>query len=190
VQALRTEHQSLIELIASGRLKFLDECGVHIAMTRLYGRALRGQRVVDKVPDCRGENLSILAAIGLEGCAAALAVDGAVDGIVFDLFVMDLLVPTLKPGDIVVWDNLNGHKSVAAREAIEAAGAEVLFLPPYSPDLNPIEKMWSKVKAILRAEGARTREALHTALRKALACVTAKDIRAWFAHCGYDVRWA
>jgi transposase len=187
---LRAEHQDIIEVIVSRRLKFVDECGVHIAMTRLYGRAPRGERVVDRVPDCRGENLSMLAAIDLEGCSAALAVDGAVDGIVFDLFVNTVLVPTLKPGDIVVWDNLNVHKSAVAREAIEAAGAEVLFLPPYSPDLNPIEKMWSKVKAILRAEGARTREALHSALRKALTAVTSNDARAWFAHCGYDVRCA
>ena len=187
---MRAEYQQIIELLVSGRYKFVDECGVHIAMTRLYGRAPRGERVVDAVPDCRGENLSILASIDLLGRTAALAVDGAVDGIIFDLFVCDVLAPTLKPGDVVVWDNLNVHKSAVAREAIEAAGAEVLFLPPYSPDLNPIEKMWSKVKAILRAAGARTREALHTALTDALAAVTAKDARAWFAHCGYDVRCA
>jgi transposase len=159
-------------------------------MTRLYGRAPRGHRVVDAVPDCRGENLSVIASIDLLGRTAALAVDGAIDASAFDAFVVEVLVPTLRPGDIVVWDNLNVHKSVVAREAIEAAGAEVLFLPPYSPDLNPIEKMWSKVKAIVRSAGARTRETLHEALTKAFARVTAKDARAWFAHCGYDVRHA
>ena len=187
---MRAEHREIIELIVSGRLKFIDECGMHIAMTRLYGRAPRGQRVVDTVPDCRGENLSVLASIDLLGRTTALAIDGAVDAIAFDLFVCDVLVPTLKPGDIVVWDNLNVHKSEGAREAIEAVGAEVLFLPPYSPDLNPIEKMWSKVKAIVRSASARTREALHEALTQAFAAVTAKDARAWFAHCGYDVRGA
>lgn len=185
---MRAEHRSLIELIVSGRLKFVDEMGVHIAMTRLYGRAPRGHRVVDSVPDCRGENLSVIASVDLAGRTAALAVDGAVDGLIFERFVDDVLVPTLKPGDVVVWDNLNVHKSAEARAAIEAAGAEVLFLPPYSPDMNPIEKMWSKIKALLRAAGARTREALHEALTKAFAAVTAKDARAWFLHCGYDVR--
>lgn len=177
-------------MVASGRFKFIDECGIHIAMTRLYGRAPRGQRVVDSVPDCRGENLSVIASIDLCGNTAALAVDGAVDTIAFDAFVAEVLVPTLHAGDVVVWDNLNVHKSVGAREAIEAAGAEVLFLPPYSPDLNPIEKMWSKVKSAVRSAGARTREALHGALTDAFAAVTANDARAWFAHCGYDVRHA
>jgi transposase len=174
-------------VIASGRIKFIDEMGIHISMTRLYGRAPRGERVVDSVPDCRGENLSVLASIDLAGQTTALAVDGAVDGIIFDLYVCQILAPTLKSGDIVMWDNLSVHKSARAREAIEARGAEVLDLPPYSPDLNPIEKMWSKVKAILRSAKARTREALHSALTDALAAVTAKDARAWFAHCGYDV---
>jgi transposase len=187
---LRAEHREIIELVASGRLKFVDECGVHIAMTRLYGRAPRGARVVDTVPDCRGENISVLASIDLSGQSVAIALDGAVDTDIFDLFVCDVLAPTLKAGDVVVWDNLNVHKSVAAREAIEAAGAEVLFLPPYSPDLNPIEKMWSKVKSLLRKAGARTRETLYSALTDALAAVTAKDASAWFAHCGYDVRHA
>lgn len=174
-------------MIASGRIKFIDEMGIHISMTRLYGRAPRGERVVDAVPDCRGENLSVLASIDLQGQTTALAVDGAVDGIIFDLYVCEILAPTLTPGDIVMWDNLSVHKSATARQAIEARGAEVLDLPPYSPDLNPIEKMWSKVKAILRSAKARTREALHLALTEALAAVTAKDARAWFAHCGYNV---
>jgi len=187
---LRDEHQEIIALLSSGRFKFIDECGINIAMTRLYGRAPRGQRVVDSVPDCRGENLSVIASIDLSGRTAALAVDGAVDALAFDAFVVEVLAPTLEAGDVVVWDNLNVHKSGVAREAIEAAGAEVLFLPPYSPDLNPIEKMWSKVKALVRSAGARTREALHEALTNAFARVTAKDARAWFAHCGYDVRRA
>lgn len=164
--------------------------GIHVAMTRAYGRAARGQRVVATVPDCRGENLSVLGSIDLAGHTTVLAVDGAVDREVFDLYVCECLAPTLKAGDIVVWDNLSVHKSATAIAAIEARGAEVLPQPPYSPDLNPIEKMWSKLKALIRAAGARTREALHQALADALAAVTAKDARAWFAHCGYDVRCA
>lgn len=187
---MRAEHRAIVELILTGRLKFVDEMGIHIAMTRGYGRAPRGQRVIDAVPDCRGENLSVLGSIDLAGHTTALAVDGAVDREVFDLYVCEILAPTLKPGDIVVWDNLSVHKSATAIAAIEARGAEVLCQPPYSPDLNPIEKMWSKLKALIRAAGARTREALHQALMDALAAVTAKDARAWFAHCGYDVRCA
>jgi transposase len=177
-------------LILSGRLTFVDEMGIHISMTRAYGRAPRGQRVVDAVPDCRGQNLSVLGSIDLRGRTTALAVDGAVDGEIFDLYVRDILAPTLGPGDIVVWDNLSVHKSAGARQAVEARGAEVLYLAPYSPDLNPIEKMWSKLKTILRAARARTREHLHRALADALATVTPKDAKAWFAHCGYDVRCA
>jgi len=187
---LRADYRWIVEVILTGRLKFVDEMGVHIAMTRLYGRAPRGERVVDTVPDCRGENLSVLGSIDLAGNTTALAVDGAVDREIFDLYVGEILAPVLKPGDIVVWDNLSVHKSAVAREAIEARGAEVLDLAPYSPDLNPIEKMWSKIKALVRSAKARTREDLHQALTKAFAAVTAKDANAWFAHCGYDVRCA
>jgi transposase len=187
---LRADYRWIVELILTGRLKFVDEMGVNISMTRLYGRAPRGQRVVDTVPDCRGENLSVLGSIDLAGLTTALAVDGAVDREIFDWYVCEILAPTLRPGDVVVWDNLSVHKSAVAREAIEARGAEVLDLAPYSPDLNPIEKMWSKIKAIVRSAKARTREDLHQALTKAFAAVTAKDAKAWFAHCGYDVRCA
>jgi len=184
---LRADYRWIVELILTGRLKFVDEMGVNIAMTRLYGRAPRGERVVDAVPDCRGENLSVLGSIDLAGHTTALGVDGAVDREIFDLYVCEILAPTLVPGDIVVWDNLSVHKSATAREAVEARGAEVLDL---APDLNPIEQMWSKIKAIVRSAKARTREDLHGALTKAFAAVTAKDARAWFAHCGYDVRCA
>jgi transposase len=185
---LRAEYAWIIELIESDRIKFVDEMGIHIARTRRYGRAPRGERVIDTVPDCRGQNLSVLASIGLDGSTTALAVDGAVDGLVFDLYVSEILAPTLKPGDVVLWDNLSVHKSAVAREAIEARGAEAMPIPPYSPDLNPIEKMFSKLKERLRAAGARTREALHDALSDALAAVTPHDARAWFNSCGYEVR--
>ena len=185
---MRADYRWIVEVILTGRLKFVDETGIHIAMTRLYGRAPRGERVVDTTPDCRGENLSVIGSIDVNGRATALAVDGAVDREVFDLYVEEILAPTLEPGDVVVWDNLNVHKSATAIAAVEARGAEVLCQPPYSPDLNPIEKMWSKIKALLRSAGARTREALHQALTAALAAVTPNDARGWFAHCGYDVR--
>jgi transposase len=187
---LRADYRWIVEVILTGRLKFVDECGVHVAMTRVYGRAPRGERVVDTVPDCRGENLSVLGSIDLAGNTTALAVDGAVDREVFDWYVCEILAPTLKAGDVVVWDNLSVHKSARARAAIEARGADVLDLAPYSPDLNPIEQMWSKIKALVRSAKARTRDELHRALTDAFAAVTAKDARGWFAHCGYDVRCA
>ena len=129
----------------------------------------------------------MLAAIGVDGLQAPMTVNGAVDGAVFLAYVRYVLSPTLSEGDIVVMDNLKAHKVAGVREAIEARGARLEYLPPYSPDMNPIEKCWSKVKTFLRKAKARTREALEAALREALLQVTASDARAWFAHCGYPV---
>ena len=167
------------------RLRFLDEAGVNIAMTRLYGRAPRGERVVDAVPQNWGENVSMIGVISSRGVEAAMSVEQAVDGDVFEVFVRQVLAPSLSNGDVVVWDNLNVHKNSAAREAIEAAGARIEPLPPYSPDLNPIEKMWSKLKGILRSKAARTVEALEVAIRDAFTAVTATDAEGWFTSCGY-----
>ena len=174
------------DFIAS-RLKSLDEAGSNLALTRLYGRAAPGERVAEGVPQNYGENLTMLAAIGLDGLQAPMTVNGAVDGAVFLTYVRGVLAPTLSAGDIVVMDNLKAHKVAGVREAIEARGARVEYLPPYSPDLNPIEKCWSKVKTYLRKAKARTREALEAALKEALLLVTVSDVRAWFTHCGYPV---
>ena len=164
---------------------FIDEMGSTLSFTRRYGRAAPGQRVVDEVPGERGKNVSTIGAIALDGVRTGLSVTGAIDGETMLFFVEELLVPTLKRGEIVVLDNGSIHKQEEIEEAIEAVGAWVLFLPPYSPDLNPIENCWSKVKAILRALKPRTLEALQTALVEAFAAITAQDIRGWFGHSGY-----
>lgn len=169
------------------RFKFVDESGVNLALTRLFGRAPRGERVVDAVPKNYGENLTMLGALSASGVEALMTVNGATDGEVFLAFVREVLAPTLEPGDVVVWDNLGAHRSAAVRAVVEARGARLLFLPPYSPDMNPIERCWSKMKTFLRAAKARTREALETAIKQALATVTESDARAWFAHCGYEL---
>ncbi|MFN2456387.1 MAG: IS630 family transposase [Pyrinomonadaceae bacterium] len=169
------------------RLKFLDESGSNLALTRLFGRAAPGQRVAEGVPQNYGENVTMLAAIGMGGVSAPMTVNGAVDGEVFLAYVREMLVPTLREGDIVVMDNLSAHRVAGVAEAIEAKGARVEYLPPYSPDFNPIEQCWSKIKTALRAAKARTREALEAALKEALLTITEADVRAWFAHCGYPV---
>ena len=167
------------------RFKFVDESGVNLALTRLFGRAPRGERVVDAVPQNYGENVTMLGALSLQGVEALMTVNGATDSDIFLAFVCEVLAPTLEPGDVVIWDNLGAHRSQAVREAVEARGAQLIFLPPYSPDMNPIERCWSKIKTYLRAAKARTREALEAAIKQALATVTASDAFAWFAHCGY-----
>ena len=132
-------------------------------MTRRYGRAPRGQRVIDAVPENWGENVTTIGALGLEGVRAAMSFEGALDGEAYEVFITQMLVPHLREGDVVFLDNLNVHKHAEANNAIRAAKATVEFLPPYSPDLNPIEQLWSKLKALVRGAKARTREALEQA---------------------------
>lgn len=184
---MREGWRELAADLLAERLKFLDEAGSNLALTRLYGRAAPGERIAEGVPQNYGENVTMLAAIGVNGLAAPMTVNGAVDGAVFLTYVREVLSPTLCEGDIVVMDNLKAHKVAGVAEAIEAAGARLEYLPPYSPDLNPIEKCWSKVKTYLRKAKARTREALEAALKEALLTITAADARAWFTHCGYPV---
>jgi transposase len=170
-------------------LKFVDEAGVHLGFTRLYGRAAPGQRVVDAVPQQPGGPAwTLLGALGWRGLSAPWLLQGPVDGTAFEVYVRRVLGPTLRPGDIVVLDNLSAHKVTGVARAIAARGARLHFLPPYSPDLNPIEQCWSKVKAGLRAAKARTFEALLEALKTALQAVTRADAMAWFQHCGYCVQ--
>jgi transposase len=171
--------------IDSARLIFVDETGSNLAMTRRYGRAKRGQRVVGQIPRNPGPNVTLLAALDQEGLLGELTVTGAVNGDVFEAYVTRILVPQLRPGDLVLCDNLSAHKRKRARIWIEAAGAELVFLPPYSPDFNPIELAFSKVKTHLRRAGARTRAELDTALSAALRTITSQDAQGWFAHCGY-----
>lgn len=154
-------------------------------MARLYGRAPCGQRLVDKVPHRRGKNVTMLGALSLEGLVAVMTVELATNGDVFKAYLGQVLVPALRPGQVVVMDNLPAHKVTGVRELIESAGGRLLYLPPYSPEYNPIEQCWSKLKALLRKAAARTSEALDAAITEAIGAVTSVDARGWFGHCGY-----
>jgi transposase len=173
--------------VAHRRFLFIDESSAKTNMTRLYGRAPRGIRVYDSIPNGRWETTTMIAAVGRNGPQAPWVLEGALDGDAFLVYVEKVLVPTLEPTDIVVMDNLSVHKNPAARAAILQAGAAIWDLPPYSPDLNPIEKMWSKVKACLRKAKARDPETLCQAVGNALAQVTLEDTQNWFASCGYNL---
>jgi transposase len=166
---------------------FLDAMGTNLGFTRLYGRAAPGTRVLDQVPGDRGGNVSTIGAIALAGIRTGLSVPGAIDGETMLFFVEELLAPTLKRGDVVVMDNNPIHKLDEIEDAIEAVGAWVLFLPTSSPDLNPIENCWSKVKARLRSLKPRTLPDLLDALVTAFSSITVQNILGWFRHCGYRV---
>lgn len=155
-------------------------------MTRRRGRAPRGERCHASAPAGHWQTTTMISSLRLDGTTACMTIPGATDTEVFRASVGEVLCPTLRPGDLVVMDNLAPHKSDPTLELIRAAGAEVLFLPAYSPDLNPIEKMWSKVKALLRSTEARTAEDLVAAIGSALARVTAQDALGWFVSCGYS----
>jgi transposase len=157
-------------------------------MTRRYGRAPRGERVVGTVPQNYGANVTMLAALGSHGIEAVMTIDGSTNAEVFRAHVEQVLRPTLRPGDIVIMDNLRAHKAARIRETVEPAGAQVLYLPPSSPDLSPIEPCWSKLKTALRTAKARTREALEHAIAQALAPITVADAHTWFHHCGYALQ--
>jgi transposase len=167
------------------RFVFLDESNAKTTMTRLYGRAPRGERVVDHVPAGEYHATTILGALRHDGTIAALVYEGGTNVSVMQAFAEGQLQTILRPKDIVVMDNLAAHKNARVIAAIKSAGAVVCFLPPYSPDLNPIEKMWSKVKELLRSAKARTADALLDAIGTALRQVSINDAEGWFAHCGY-----
>jgi transposase len=168
-------------------LKFIDEFGAHLGMTRLYGRAAPGERVVEATTGYSGAHYTVVATLGLQGITAPWLFEGAMNGMAFETYAEQVLGPTLQPGDLVLIDNLAAHKSETIRTLIERQGARLEFLPPYSPDLNPIELCWSKVKAALRSVKARTLDALVEALCDALRAINPADVTAWFAHCGYAV---
>jgi transposase len=168
-------------------LKFLDESGLNLGMTRLFGRAEPGVRVYETTPAYSGPHYTVIAALGSKGVSAPWILEGAMDTAAFEAYVESELVKTLRRGDIVLLDNLSAHKSEKARLMIEARGAQLVFLSPYSPDFNPIELCWSKVKTALRAAKARTFEGLLVALADALRSVSPADALAWFAHCGYAI---
>ena len=167
------------------RLVFVDEMGTNTSLAPLYGWAPRGKRAQMKVPRNRGPNTTLLASMTAEGMGPCLAVVGSTNREVFEAYVERVLPPALKAGQVVVMDNLTAHKTQRVRELVDAKGCELLFLPSYSPDLNPIEEAFSKVKGNLRKAGARTHTALVEAMGAALSAVTARDAKGFFAHSGY-----
>ncbi len=167
------------------RLHFLDEFGAHLGMTRSHGRAAPGKRVVEATPDYSGPHYTVVATISLAGVAAPWVIEGSMDGTAFATYAQHELGPSLQAGDVVVIDNLSAHKNMEAQTSLEARGVQVVFLPPYSSDFNPIELCWAKVKQALRSAKARTFDALLEALRSALLSVSPEHVKAWFAHCGY-----
>jgi transposase len=167
-------------------LVFIDETGVHLGMTRLRGRAPIGERLYDsETPGDSGKNISLIGGMSLDGLIATMSIVGSVNTDVFLFYVQEILIPQLWVGAIIVMDNLPVHHATVVREAIEAVGAKVLFLPPYSPDFSPIELCWSKLKQLLRSAKARTREALDQALTRIInECISADHALGWFNHCG------
>jgi transposase len=171
--------------IAARRLRFVDESGATITLARRYGWAPRNERCSGAVPRNYGRNLTLIASFSLDGIEAPMLLDGAVDSLAFARYVEEVLVPTLRPGELVIWDNLAVHKQPAIRALIEGAGCRLLYLPSYSPDFSPIELAYSKVKAYLRRVGARTQEALEEAIGTAIDLITVADAHGYFHHCGY-----
>ena len=171
--------------IDPARFVFVDETGSHLGLTRTYARAPRGERAVGRAPRNRGRARTAVTALTLAGPGPGLLVEGGVSTAGFEAYVEHLLAPTLEPGRIVVMDNLQQHRSERTRELIEARGAELWFLPSYSPDLNPIEEAFSKLTARLRDAAARTHEALAAAIWAGLKAITPSDAHRYFTHCGY-----
>ena len=170
------------------RLIFIDETWAKTNMTRLRGRAPLGERLVDKVPHGHWMTTTLIAALGIQGMRCSTTVDGPVNADVFGAFVEQVLCPELRPGDIVVMDNLSSHKGACVRRLIEARGATLVYLPPYSPDLNPIEMIFAKIKQALRSLACRTHDALWNAMQSVLDLVSPSDALNCFRHCGYTLR--
>jgi transposase len=168
-------------------LVFVDETSTHTALTRRRARAPRGERAVGRTPRNHGPNVTLLATLTPEGIGPAVAIPGAVDGAAFIAYAERVLAPRLRPGQVVILDNLSAHKSAGARTAVEAVGARLLFLPPYSPDFNPIELAFAKVKERLRAAAERTPEGLFAATAAAMDAVSTTDARGFYAHCGFPL---
>lgn len=185
MRAKREQWSGFAKTTRASRLVFLDESGVNINMTRRYGRGKGGQRVVDRAPLNTPKSTTILSSIRLDGTMAFTTFQGGTTADKFLNYLKKTLVPTLRPGDIVVMDNLRTHHIQAVGELLHDAGAEALYLPAYSPDLNPIEKLWSKVKATLRKLRVRSPDALDSAIQFAFRCVSPHDCLAWFRHAGY-----
>jgi hypothetical protein len=172
--------------IDAERLVFVDEMGTNVSLSPLYAWSPKGERAYGSAPRNRGKNVTLLASITREGLGECLAVEGPTTREVFEAYLEQVLVPTLCPGQVVVMDNLSAHKGGRVKEIIEGRGCEPLYLPPYSPDFNPIEQAFSKVKGLLRRAEARVRGSLIEAMGVALCAVSARDARGFFGHCGYS----
>lgn len=166
-------------------LVFIDESGVQNNMTRFYGRMIGGERLRESAPAGNWETTTMMASIRYNGQTTAMTIEGATDTLSFDAYISNFLCPTIGTGDIVIMDNLSSHKAVGIRKAIEATGAALLYLPPYSPDYNPIEMMWAKIKSSLRKTKARSAKALDKAISQAFKSISDSDARGWFSYCGY-----
>lgn len=182
----REEFLQRLQTIPPEKLIFLDESGVTTQMTRGYARASGGRRVHEATPGGHWKILTILSALSLGGLLATMTIEEATDGDIFLAYLEQVLGPKLRPGNVVVMDNLSAHKVAGVEQLIQAAGAELLYLPPYSPDLNPIEKAWAKLKQLLRSAKARTAEALHQAIAELLPQITPQNAQAWFRHTGIN----
>ena len=183
--AARAAWRATVDALDPDRFVFVDETSTTIALTRRYARAPRGERARGSVPRNHGTPTTLLAALSREGLGAAMTLEGAANTEAFAVYLRELLCPTLRPGQIVIVDNVSFHRADRVRALVEAAGCRLLFLPAYSPDFNPIEHAFSKLKALLRAAGARTQAVLEAAIAAALDAVTAADADGWFHHCGY-----
>jgi transposase len=172
-------------IVEPERLLFVDECGTHTSLAPIYGYAPRGERLYLSVPRNRGKNTTLLSSMTIEGMGPSLTVEGSTTARVFETYVEKVLAPSLEPGQIVVMDNLSAHRPKRIRELIEQRGCELLYLPSYSPDYNPIEEAFAKIKHLLRKAAARTKEALIDAIAEALSAISAEDIRGYFQHAGY-----
>jgi len=182
----REEFLERLQTIPPEKLIFLDESGVTTQMTRGYARASGGRRVHEATPAGHWKILTILSALSLGGLLATMTIEQATDGDIFLAYLEQVLGPKLRPGDVVVMDNLSAHKVAGVEQLIQAAGAELLYLPPYSPGLNPIEKAWAKLKQLLRSAKARTAEALEQAIAELLPQITPENAQAWFRHSGIN----
>ncbi len=187
MRALRGWYRHRVARVDAGRLVFADESGANTAMTRSRGRAPVGERAPGAVPHGHWKQLTMLGALRLEGPVAEATIESGTDADVFRLFVTRALAPALRRGDVVVWDNLPSHAAADVSDVLQARGATLLPLPPYSPDLSPIEPAWSKVKQALRAAEARDAALLAHAAGVAFASITSSDTRGWFGKCGYCV---
>jgi transposase len=170
------------------RLRFVDESGVHLGLTRLFGRTVPEGRVVGGTPGYSGPHYTVVADLGLDGVRAPWVMEGAMTGGAFETYVERVPAPTLRPGEIVLMDNLSAHQGTRVRAAIEARGARLEDWPPDSSDLDPIEKCWSKVKAALRRARPRSLDELLDVLADAWRSVSRADVAGWFTHCGYPVK--